>query len=344
MARVPRMPVTVREVARLAGVHPATVSRALNDATRDLVAPETARRVDEAVQRLGYRPNPLARGLRTRRSLSVGVVVPDLTNPLFPPIVRGIEDALDGAGYTALIVNTDGGVDREQRGIASILDRQADGLILAAATLTDAIVAELTDRQVPLVLVNRRVDDERVDAVTADDRLGIRLAVDHLHDLGHRHVGHVAGPSATSTGYTRLSAFRTATRRRGLVSHVVTAAAFTSAAGATAAATLLRHHPDLTAIVAGNDLIALGCLDALRERGLRCPEDVSVVGFNDMPFVDRIHPPLTTIHVPHYALGEHAAMLLLSRMRDGGRPARQVVVEVTLVVRGSTSAAPIAGP
>lgn len=330
--------VTLREVAERAGVHAGTVSRALNPETRDLVNAETARRVDAAVEELGYRPNPLARGLKTRRSLTVGVVVPDLTNPLFPPIVRGIEDRLDREGYTALLTNTDGDPERERRSINTMLGRQVDGFILAAATRTDAVVAELVADKTPLVLVNRRVDDKRVAAVVADDRTGIRLAVAHLAELGHRVVGHVAGPSVTSTGRARRDSFRSAARSYRLQAHVVTADAFTEPAGAVAARALLEEHPDVTGIVAGNDLIALGCLDALKERGLRCPDDVSIVGFNDMPFVDRIDPPLTTVRVPHYELGERAAELLLQRMRGDGKRAQQLLVDVELLVRGSTAA------
>lgn len=307
----------------------------MNPETRDLVNDETAKRVDEAVAELGYRPNRLARGLKMRRSLTVGVVIPDLTNPLFPPIVRGIEDRLGEEGYTALLTNTDGDPERERRGIATLLGRQVDGFILAAATLADAAVEELMEERLPLVLVNRRVDDEAVPAVVSDDRAGIRAAVAHLAELGHTVVGHVAGPSDTSTGRARREAFRAAARKHGLDARVVRADAFTAASGAAAAAGLLAEHPEVTAIVAGNDLIALGCLEALNDKGLSCPRDVSLVGFNDMPFVDKINPPLTTVRVPQYELGRRAAELLLERLR--GAHVDGQLVDVELVVRGSTA-------
>ena len=335
-----RPSVTLREVAELAGVHPSTVSRTLSPETRDLVNEETARRVDAAVAQLDYRPNRLARGLKMRRSLTVGVVLPDLTNPFFPPVVRGIEDRLEAEGYTVLLTNTDGDAEREQRSIGTLLGRQVDGLILAAATRTDAAVKELLAGGTPLVLVNRRVDDPRAVAVVSDDRKGVRLAVDHLAQRGHRTIGHVAGPTSTSTGRARRDSFRAAARRHGLQARVVVAEAFTEAAGAVAAAELLREHPDVTAIVAGNDLIALGCLDALADAGLRCPADVSLVGFNDMPFIDKLDPPLSTVHVSHYALGEQAAALLLEQLGPGGNrraTPRLSVVDVSLVVRGSTA-------
>lgn len=326
----------MREVAELAGVHPGTVSRALSPETRDLVNAETAQRVDAAIEKLGYKPNRLARGLKTRRSLTVGVVIPDLTNPFFPPIVRGIEDYLDRHGYTSLLANTDGDAEGEKKGIETLLGRQVEGIVLASATRTDAAVTELAASSTPLVLVNRRVDDSRVAAVVSDDRKGVRLGVEHLAELGHERIGHVAGPGSTSTGRARRDAFRAATRRLGIEGRVASADAFTEAAGGRAAVELLERHPELTAIVAGNDLIALGCLDALAAAGLRCPRDVSVVGFNDMPFIDKIAPPLTTVHVPHYELGERAAELLLAQLRGEGKP-EQVLVDVSLVVRESSA-------
>lgn len=312
------------------------MSRALNAETRDLVNSETAKRVDLAVAELGYRPNRLARGLKTQRSLTIGVVIPDLTNPLFPPIVRGIEDRLEDQGYSALLTNTDGDPEREHQGISTLLGRQVDGFILATATRTDPAVAGLMAERLPLVLVNRRMDDDSVPAVVSDDRTGVRLAMAHLAELGHQVVGHVAGPSRTSTGRARRDAFRASVRKYGLVGHVTRADAFTETAGAAAAAELLEAQPDVTSIVAGNDLIALGCLDALSDAGLRCPRDVSLVGFNDMPFVDRITPPLTTIRVPQYELGWRAAALLLDRLQDE-RSGGQVLVDVELVVRASTA-------
>jgi len=335
MRRVASTPATLREVAELAGVHPGTVSRALNSETRDLVNEETAKRVDQAVEELGYRPNRLARGLKMGRSLTVGVVIPDLTNPIFPPIVRGIEDCLGSEGYTALLTNTDGDPERERRGIITLMGRQVDGFILAAATVADAAVDELMSKRLPVVLVNRSVDDKSVPAVVSDDRAGIRAAVAHLADLGHTVFGHLAGPSATSTGRARREAFRAAARKYGLDGHVVRADSFTEAAGAAAAKTLLAEHPDVTAIVAGNDLIALGCLDALHDAGLRCPDDVSLVGFNDMPFVDKIEPPLTTVRIPQYELGRRAAQLLLRRVRN--EQVASELVGVELVVRRSTA-------
>jgi LacI family transcriptional regulator len=336
-------PPTLRDVAESAGVHPATASRALNPETRRLVNEETAERVIRVAQALGYRPNPIARSLKTARSASVGLVIPDLTNPLFPPIVRGIEDVLSPAGYNAWIVNTDNDAEREQAQIESLRSRQVEGLIVATARLEHPFLEGLAAVGLPMVLVNRRMARGDVPSVTADDAAGVALAVRHLVELGHRRIAHLAGPQDTSTGRTRARAFRQALQDHDLPENprlMVECRSWTEAAGAQALGDLLETGAEFTAVLGGNDLIALGCYDVLTERGTRCPDDISVVGFNDMPYADKLNPPLTTVRIPHYAIGAEAAQLLLDRLRDSDRHARSVLLPLTLVVRGSTAAAP----
>jgi LacI family transcriptional regulator len=332
-------PATLRDVARLAGVHPGTVSRALNPQTRALVNERTARRVLDAAQELGYRPNPIARGLRTNRSNTIGVLVPDLLNPLFAAVVRGIEDGLREAGYTPLIANTDNDSERERVAYEAMSARQVDGFIAATARRDHWLLAEQSG--VKVVLVNRRVDSDALPAVTGDDHEGIRLAVEHLARLGHRSIAHLAGSQSLYTGWSRHRGFIDAMEACELELDpdlVVFSGAFTEREGGRCCAELLARRRDFTAIVAGNDLLALGCYDALEQAGLRCPEDVSVVGYNDMPFVDRFRPPLTTVRVPHYELGATAAGLMLEQLRGTDVPPRQLLLAPELVVRGSTAA------
>jgi LacI family transcriptional regulator len=335
-------PPTLRDVADSAGVHPATASRALNPETRRLVNTDTAERVIRAAASLGYRPNPIARSLKTSRSTSVGLVIPDLTNPLFPPIVRGIEDVLGPAGYNAWIVNTDNDPDRERAQIESLRFRQVEGLIVATARLEHPFLEGLAADGLPLVLVNRRTARGDIPSVTADDAAGVALAMRHLVDLGHRRIAHLAGPQDTSTGRTRASTFRQALADHNLPDEPrlrVECASWTEAAGAQGLRQLLDAGADCTAILAGNDLIALGCYDGLAERGARCPDDISIVGFNDMPYADKLNPPLTTVRIPHYAIGVEGAQLLLDRLRGPHRHTRSVLLPLTLVVRGSTAPA-----
>ena len=334
--------VTLKDVAELAGVHPGTASRALNQETRPLLNDHTAQRVLAAAERLGYRPNPIARGLKTSRSYTVGVLIPDLLNPLFPPIVRGIQDRLDEAGYTPLIANTDNDADRELVAFETLRARQVDGFITATARQDRRMMDELAQLDRPVVLVNRRLEGGELPAVVGDDLIGARRAVEHLVGLGHRRIAHIAGPQNLSTGHLRHEGFLQAIRDAGLEPDdklILTAQAFVESEGERLCGELLDTGHELTAIVAGNDLMALGCYDAFVARGLRCPDDISVVGFNDMPFADWFSPPLTTIRIPHYEIGSQAASLLLELLGDPDSDAarRQVLLDPTLVVRKSTA-------
>ena len=334
---------TLRDVAALAGVHPATASRALNPATKAMTSADTAERVLRAAAELGYRPNAVARSLRTSRSSSIGVVVPDLTNPLFPPIVRGIESALAPHGYVLLIVNTDNNPGQEEQLVASLRARSVDGLILATARLSHPLLETLADGDLPVVLVNRHRDDLPLPWVVPDDTAGIRLAVSHLAGLGHRRVAHIAGPQDTSTGVTRLAAFHAAVREHGLAedeSLIKLCRTWSEAEGARALGELLSAGDPISAVIAGNDMLALGVYDALAEHGLRCPDDISVIGFNDMPFVDKLRPALTTVHIPQHEMGAEAARLLLGRLRRARRDERSVLMPVVLSVRESTGPPP----
>lgn len=331
---------TLRDVADAAGVHPATASRALNANTRALVNAETARRVLRVAEQLGYRPNPIARSLKTAKSGTIGLVIPDLTNPLFPPIARGVEDVLEEAGYTALIVNTDSDPARERTLVESLRSRQVEGLVVATALVHHPLLEELQRDGVPMVMVNRRAEGVDAPYVGPDDAAGIELAVRHLAQLGHRRIAHLAGPSNTSTGITRARAFGGAVGLLGLERSpdlVVGCDQWSAPAGAAGFEQLLDSGQEFTAVVAGNDLIALGCYDVCAARGIVCPEDVSIIGFNDMPFLDKLRPPLTTVSVPHTQIGAEAARLLLEELREEGRPSRSILLPPSLVERGSTT-------
>ena len=328
---------TLRDVARVAGVHPGTVSRALNPETEALVRDETVRRVRQVAEELGYRPNPLARGLKTNRSYTVGVIVPDIQNPLFPPIIRGHRrPARRGRLHAA---------DRQHRqrpgarAGRSRGDARAPGRRLRRRHRAQdhGLLDEIAASGVPLVLVNRRVEDGSLPSATADDHDGARLAVEHLVSLGHKQIAHLAGPQDASTGRGRHDGFVEAMRAAGLEPSLVRVGrAFTEPEGARLCEELLDADAPFTAIVAGNDLMALGCYDVFAARGIDCPGEVSVVGFNDMPFADRFSPPLTTIGIPHYEIGVAAAELLLDLLQGGGDGPREVVLPAHLIVRGST--------
>jgi LacI family transcriptional regulator len=331
----------LKDVAKVAGVHPATASRALNEHTASMLSPATVVRVREAAESLGYRVNRVARGLKTRRSHTIGMLIPDITNPFFPPMVRGAEDGLAEAGYTLVLADTDNDEEKDRHHQAVLLERQVDGMLLGTVRRRDPFVAELLRAGVPVVLVNRTTDQGGVAAVIPDDHAGMALAVDHLYDLGHRSIGHIAGPRETSTGSRRAAGFVAAMQAHGLEpGPTVEASSYTIAAGREAGAALLDSPLRPTAVVAANDLIALGVLDAAEAIGLACPGDLSLVGFNDMPFMDRMSPPLTTVRIDEYEIGQRASRMLLSLIEDPQAKPETVMIGPELAVRGST--APIA--
>lgn len=330
---------TIQDVARAAGVHPGTASRALNPELTGRITPETTRRVKEAATRLGYVPDQLGRNLRTRRSHTIGVLIPDLGNPVFPPIVRGIEDVLREAGYEALIANTDDSPDREDRLIKVLSARHCDGFIIASSRRDDPAVAALVESKIPLVLVNRLMDTATA-SVASDDATGMRAAVGHLVGLGHTTIAHVTGPATLSMTEVRCAAFEDAVAAAGLAADpdlIEAADRYAIDEGRHAFSRLLNRRAP-TAVIAGNDMIAIGCYSELRGRRLRCPEDVSVVGFNDMPLSGFLDPALTTVAIPQYDIGTAAAQSILDMIAEGG-PAHRLL-PVALVVRGSTGPPP----
>jgi LacI family transcriptional regulator len=341
MLRQPRTTaVTLKQVAEAAGVHFSTVSRALNPATRGRVKPQIAARVLQTAEQLGYRTNALASSLRTRRSYVVGMVVPDITSLLFPPILEGVEATLLKEGYMTIVANSANDPARHRRILSGMIERQVDGLILATATLQPPALDDGVEARAPIVLINRTDEAGRAPAVVNDDIRGIGLAVRHLAALGHRRIAHIAGPRWLSTGLMRMRGFNLAMSELSPADAkppAIEAEAFTREAGRAACAALMASHPEITAIVAANDLLALGCYDAFAERGISCPGDISITGYNDAPFVDMVSPPLTTVRIKQHEMGVEAARLLLARM-NGQEIAADVLLRPELVQRRSTAA------
>ncbi|HET9260744.1 MAG TPA: LacI family DNA-binding transcriptional regulator [Acidimicrobiia bacterium] len=318
--------VTLRDVAREAGVHVSTASRALNEETRSVVHPATTEKVLRIASQLGYSPNPLAKGLRTNKSMTVGMVISDIENPLFGPIIAGVEATMGREGYSTLIAEA---MAHDHAALSPVIDaliaRRVDGMVLAMATRTGQNAIRLKRLGIPVILVNRTVDDADVSSIVGDDEHGIGLAVDHLVALGHTRIGHLAGPMETSTAAGRLKGFHQHMENLGLAHEdtvVESAEWYQIEPGYKAATDLLERRPDLTALVAANDLIALGAYRAIRDRGMVVGTEVSVTGYNDMMLLDMIDPPLTSIRVPYREMGAEAAEALLEMMTaaDGEEP------------------------
>ncbi len=328
---------TLKQIAEATGVHTSTVSRALDPQKRHLVADDVAERIAHVAQSLSYQPNRVATSLRTGRSQLVGVLLPDIANPVFAPILSGIAEVLATEGYSPIVADAGNDSSQQIAFVDNLLNQRVDGIILATVSRDDDVVGHCLERRLPVVLVNRFEFRDRVSSIVSDDELGMRLAVDHLVSNGHRHIGHVSGPLGTSTGLLRRDGFLRAMARHGLPVHIEEASHFTREAGVAPARALISGTPAITAIVAANDLLALGTFDAMRMLGRRCPEDISVVGHNDMPLVDLISPPLTTIRIGHREMGRGAAKLLLKEIDNRGAAVQHVILQPELIVRASTT-------
>lgn len=331
---------TLKDIAREVGVHVSTISRALNGASTHPVSPDLARKIWRASKRRGYTPNTAAVMLRTNRSRTVGVVIPDITDPVFPPIIRGIEDGLARHGYVAILANTDGNPRRQAQAIGTLRLRGIDGLIIASAQRHDRDVSRLA-AGMAVVTVSRRTDDPSFSSVAHDEDDGMRRIVLHLATLGHRRLAAIAGPQAVSTGYNRHASYLR--HGEGLrleldQALVAFARAFNEMEGERCAEELLVAGRPFTAVVCANDRLAVGAITVLRRHGIDCPRDVSVTGFNDMALADRLSPALTTIRVDHYRAGIEAAEMAVDMLANGAGAQHHLVLPVELVVRESARA------
>ncbi len=322
-------------------MNPSTVSRALNPSTRHLITEEVIEKITRAADEMGYFPNRMAAALVHNKSHTIGLIISTITNPVFPPVVCGLEEVLYKAGYTLVTMSSNNIEDYERTAYGRIRERAIDGCILASAVRQDPVVDEFLKQGFPLVLVNRMTDRQDVHAVINDDEAGMRLAIDHLTGLGHRKIAHITGPMEVSTCFARLQGFTASMKSKGLSpEYVMHTTSFTAEAGFRAMKELLALKADITAVAAGSDLLALGCLDAIRDAGLSCPADISVTGYNDIPMMDRISPALTTVTVPQLEIGQKAAETLLALLegteKDDEKRGNIIKVTPSLSIREST--------
>jgi LacI family transcriptional regulator len=334
----PARVVTLKDVAAQANVHPATASRALHQATRHLVRPGTARRIVRAAQSLGYVANHTAASLRTSSTRSVGVLLPDIADPMAAAFARGLEDQLTAAGYVALTGSTDCDVTRERMLLTMMRSRHVDGLILAGYPARSPLTAAASRAGLPVVIAGTVPENGTVPAVSADFSRGMRLVVDHLTELGHRAITCLTGPG--ETGWHRN--FHAALAARGLPQPpipVLAAKAHTVDEGRRYCRRLLAGQAPCTAIITTSDLLAAGCCQELADAGLACPEDISVTGCGDLPLAGSMTPRLTTIKLPQYHVGVQVAQLLLDRIADPGSPPVARLLPPEFIVRGSTAPA-----
>jgi LacI family transcriptional regulator len=328
---------TIGRVAAAAGVSRATVSRVMNGSPT--VDPELASRVREAARVLNYEPSLVARSLALGRTGTISLVVPDLSNPMFQDVLKGVSHAAAAAEHRLLVAESN--EDVEQEAILAVeARRRSDGLILAAPRVSEARLRELSGRLAPLVLLNREIPGTNVPALSVDYAAGIREIVAHLRSLGHRHLAYLAGPPASASNNERVTALRAAAAGppRLRVVELPCGATFDDGHAVAPAVT----GTGATAVVAFNDMVAFGALSALHELGIAVPGDISITGFDDIPFARYTTPPLTTASIPRNELGGQAWDRLWALM-TGGPVGHNVHFQPRLQVRESTGPAPVRG-
>jgi DNA-binding LacI/PurR family transcriptional regulator len=313
------MPPTIKDVARESGVNISTVSRALNNGYG--VNNQTREHVIAVAARLNYRPNRIARGLVTGRSHSLGLIVSDIRNPFFAEVARGAEDAARAGNCDLVLCNSDLDADKQMQYVHSLLEKRIDGIMMnSVSVLSREQQAQLAGSGVPIVLLNRPASNHTFSTVCADNEAGGALAARYLLGLGHRKVAHLTGPRQHGNLSDRAQGFvRALQAAENPEQPVVLRGKFTFEGGAELARKLLDEHPDVTAIFAANDVMAFGVAHAAIDRGLSIPEDLSLIGFDNLQFSVIAHPPLTTIHQPKYEMGSAAVDVLLRLARDKGK-------------------------
>ena len=327
---------TIKDVAARAGISYTTVSHVVNG-TRP-VSEQVRRKVEAAIAELGYVPSGVARSLRARATGTLGLLVPNASNPYFAELARGIEDHAERNGYSVILCNSDDDIDKQLRYLRVLLERRIDGLIVATVASDAAFAQALANLQVPLVLVDRSLEGVSADQLRVDHEQGAYLATRHLLELGHRRIVCIGGPASTQVAQLRAAGYQRALDEAGVAAQAVVDCPFTSPAGHAAAQVLLAAEPRSTAIFAGNDMIALGVLRAAAERGLQVPRQLSVVGFDDIEVSRYLHPALTTVGQCIGALGEQVAARLLERIRTPDLAVTQRLIEPILLLRESSAA------
>ena len=325
----------IYDVAREAKVSVFTVSAVINK--KEHVGAVLKRRVEAAILKLGYRPNSLAQSLARERTHTIGVVVPDISNPFFPMVVRGAEDAAQQKGYSILLCNSDGLREKEELYLELLLSKRVDGILLTKSQgeLSAGIRRMIKDMKVPCVLMMRTDPNLSEDAVITDDERGSFEAVSHLARIGYQHIALVGGPLNISNGRARMKGYRKALAANDLKYEAgrVFEGDYRIDSGHRAGIALLPYRPD--AVFVANYLMTVGFLQAAQELGMRCPEDFGLITLDDYPWLQLFNPPLTAVELPKYEVGRLAAELLIERM--SGKKGDPITLKITpqLRVRGS---------
>lgn len=328
---------TIQDVAKRAGVAPITVSRVINNS--GYISEETRERVEEAIAELGYVPNRLARGLRLKQTNILALILTDITNPFFTTVARGVEDAANEAGFTVTFCNTDESEAKEQKYLEVLLQQQVDGILLVPAGSSPDSVQYAQKYSTPVVILDRRIPGVNTDSVRCDSEGGAYQLVRLLQVLGHRRIAMLGGPEGVSTADDRLAGYRRAMAEIGQEEddNLVQSGSFTMSSGYEMVKEAVAKAPRPTAIFAANNFLTVGALRGLQDCGLRVPEDVALVGFDDMPPALTTFPFLTVAAQPAYDIAQIATKLLLARLAgEAPETYQEIILQTELIIRQSS--------
>jgi len=328
---------TIKDVAKLAGVAPITVSRVIRDS--GYISNNTRQRVEAAIEQLNYIPNTLSQSLRFQRTDTIALIVSDITNPFWTTVTRGVEDACSEHGLNVILCNTDEKQDKLENYVNMLLQKQTDGFLLVPTSPNSQAVHTIMKKHIPLVVIDRILSDVEVDMVRSDSEKGAFQLTKYLLDLGHRHIGMLSGPQAISTSEQRIAGYKRALKTCGVPVNedYITFGGYTKEGGYKMAKYMMGNiQPRPTALFAANNFISVGILKALYEMGISVPAEVSVVGFDDLPFDTIPEPFLTVITQMPYQLGWDAVNLLMEQIEGGNKTgSREIVLPVELIIRQS---------
>ncbi|MCT4564819.1 MAG: LacI family transcriptional regulator [Maledivibacter sp.] len=338
------MRVTIKDIARLANVSTTTVSRVINNKDEG-VGSETRKRIQQIIKDLNYKPSSLARGLVTKKTKSIGLVLPDITNPFFPDLARGVEDYSVNKGYNAFLCNSDNNGEKEKIYINALMEKHVDGLVITSThNLEEKHILELMENKIPIVILDRRFKSKDLHGVYTDNFSGAYEAVRYLIQNGHKSIGCITGPLDTSISKERFEGYKKALKDNGIKynDRFIVQSNFKIDGGIKASEELLKNK-EITAIFACNDLMAYGVYKTARKLKLNVPEDISVIGFDDISLSQIVTPTLTTVSQPVYEMGYEAAKMLISLIEGKVLKRKVKKLSTKLVVRESTTKKGIQG-
>ena len=328
---------TIRDVAKLAEVAPITVSRVINNS--DYVKQETRERVENAIAKLGYIPNTLGLSLRSKQTMTIAVVITDITNPFWTTITRGIEDIAQANGYLTILCNTDESEDKQEQYLQMLLRRRIDGILLVPASSNQAPIELVKKQNIPIVLMDRCMPEVDVDVIRSDSQKGAYMITEHLLSLGHQRIGMLSGPKNISTSVERVRGYSQAFHDAGLPENAkeIFWGKYTQESGYEMAKKMLTEYSDITALVTSNNFIAIGAMKLLNERKIRVPEDIALVTIDDIPSNFTVAPFFTSAIQSALEIGKQATELLLNRINGTiDLPCQEIILPVRMTIRASS--------